>query len=154
MNIRTKQIFIKISVKFDEPLQEVELVEENSAEIPSCSADNLGDESGSEGFNFEYMIYNISEKNISVLESYSEMPNHLPIWPKKTLSSVRQNIGNSTDPRRTQSDFQRACIALSCPYSLLFETCYLIIGSDPKSYYHAQKHPIWQAAMDEEFNSL
>ena len=27
-------------------------------------------------------------------------------------------------------------------------------GSDPKSYYHAQKYPRWQAAMDEEFNSL
>ena len=29
-----------------------------------------------------------------------------------------------------------------------------MIISDPKSYYHAQKDPRWQAAMDEEMNSL
>ena len=65
MNIRTKQIFIEISVCFEEPLQEVELVEENSVEIPSCSADHLGDESGSEGSNFSEIIYDISEKYVS-----------------------------------------------------------------------------------------
>ena len=62
MNIRTKQIFIQISVLFEEPLQEVELVEENSIEIPSYSADHLVDESGSEGYDFEEMISDISEK--------------------------------------------------------------------------------------------
>ena len=30
----------------------------------------------------------------------------------------------------------------------------MIIGSNTKSYYHAQNDPIWQAAMDEDFNSL
>ena len=40
LNIITKQIFIERSVKFDEPLQEVELVEENSTDFPACSADN------------------------------------------------------------------------------------------------------------------
>ena len=29
-----------------------------------------------------------------------------------------------------------------------------MIISDPKSYYHAQKDPRWQVAMDEEMNSL
>ena len=29
-----------------------------------------------------------------------------------------------------------------------------MIISDPNSYYHAQKDPRWQAAMDEEMNSL
>ena len=79
MSIKTKQIFIEICVKFDEPLQEVELVEENSVEIPSCSADNLGDKSGSKGFDFVDMISDISEKNISGSGSDSEIPNHLPI---------------------------------------------------------------------------
>ena len=65
MNIRTKQIFIEISVRFEEPLQEVELVEENSAEIPSCSVDHLGDKNGCEGFYFAEIIYDISEKYIS-----------------------------------------------------------------------------------------
>ena len=38
--------------------------------------------------------------------------------------------------------------------SFLFETCYVIIGSYYKYYYHAWKDLRWQAAMDEEFNSL
>ena len=36
----------------------------------------------------------------------------------------------------------------------MFETYYLMIVSDPNSYYHAHKYPRWKAAMDEEFNSL
>ena len=64
MNIRTKKKIVEKSVIFEEPLQEVELVEENSAEISSCSADHLGDESGSEGSDFSEMISDISEKYI------------------------------------------------------------------------------------------
>ena len=65
LNIRTKQIFIERSVKFDEPLQEVELVEENFVYLPSCSADNLGDKSGSDESNFAELISDISENEIS-----------------------------------------------------------------------------------------
>ena len=50
--------------------------------------------------------------------------------------------------------FQRAGIALSCSDNFLSETCYLIIISDPKSYYHARNDPRWQVSMDEEINSL
>ena len=87
-----KKKIIEISVKFDEPFQGVELVEEISTEIPSYYADQLGDQSGSEGFYIDNMISDINEKNKSGSESYSEMPNHLPTWAKKTLSSVGQNI--------------------------------------------------------------
>ena len=82
------------------------------------------------------------------------MQNNLPTWAQKTLSSVGDNIGNPDDPRRTRSDFQRAGIALSCPDNLLSKTCYLIIISDPKSYYHVHKDPRWKVSMDEEMNSL
>ena len=82
------------------------------------------------------------------------MQNHLPTWAQQTLSSAGENIGNPDDPRRTQSDFQRVGIALSCPDNLMSENWYLMIISDPKSYYHAQKDPRWQVAMDEEMNSL
>ena len=67
LNIKNKQIFIKRSVCFEEPLQEVELVKENTAEIPSCSVDHLDDENGSEGSDFSELIYDISEKDISGL---------------------------------------------------------------------------------------
>ena len=44
-----KQIFIERSVRFEEPLKEVELVEEETAEIPSRSVDHSNDENESEG---------------------------------------------------------------------------------------------------------
>ena len=58
------------------------------------------------------------------------------------------------DPRRTRFVFQREGISLSCPDNLLSKNFYLMIISDLKSYYHAQKDPRWQVAMDEEMNSL
>ena len=82
MNIRTKQIFIERSACFEEPLQEIELVEQKTAEIPSCSADHLDDENGSEGYDISDMISDISEHNISSSESYSNVPTHLPKWAK------------------------------------------------------------------------
>ena len=154
LNIRTKQIFNEGSVQFEEHLEEVELGKEKYAKIPSCSAHYLDDEIGSDGSNIADMIYDISDKNISGSESDSEVQTHLPTWAKKTLSCVRENIGKPADLRRTRSYFQRAGIALSCHDSLLYKTYYLMIGSDPKYYYHARKYSIWQAAMDEEFNSL
>ena len=65
LNTITNQIFIEISVKFDEPLQEVELVEENYVDFPTCSADNLGDKSGSDDSDFLELIFDISEQEIS-----------------------------------------------------------------------------------------
>ena len=82
------------------------------------------------------------------------MQNHLPTWAQQTLSFAGDNIGNSDDPRRTRSDFQRESIALSCSDNLLYENFYLMIISDPKSYYHAWNDRRWQVAMDEEMNSL
>ena len=154
LNIKTKQIFIERSVRFDEPLQEVELVEENSVDFPSCSANNLGDKSGSDDSDFVEMISNISEKEISHSESDSEVQTNLPTWAKNTLSSAGENIGNPANRRRTRYEFQRAGIALSCYDYLLYETYYLMIGSDPNSYYHSKKYPRWKASMDKEFNSL
>ena len=43
---------------------------------------------------------------------------------------------------------------LSCHDYLMFKYCYLMIISDPKSYYHARKDPRWQVSMDEEMKSL
>ena len=137
MNIRTKHIFIERSACFEEPLQEVELVEEKTVETPSCSADHLDDENGSEGSDIADLMFHIREQNKSGSESDSDVSTHLPTWAKKTPSFIGTNIGNHVDLRRTRSDFQRAGIFISCHDSLLYETHYLMIGSDPNSYYHA-----------------
>ena len=46
LDINTKHIIIERRVKFDEPLQEVELVEEKTAEIPSYSTEYLDEKLG------------------------------------------------------------------------------------------------------------
>ena len=154
LNIKTKQIFIERSVRFEEPLQDVELVKEETAEIPSRSADDSDDENGSVSSDISDLMSDISENNISGSESYSNVPTHFPKWATKTLSSARTNVGNSVDQGRTWSYFQRAGISISFHYSLLYKAYYMRIGSDPKPYYHARNDKRWQGAMDEEFNSL
>ena len=113
-----------------------------------------GDENEIVTYDILDMMSDISEHEISGSESDQNDPSHLPKWAEKTLSSAGSNVGNLVDPRRTQSDFQREGIYLSCNDSLISENLYMMILSDPNAYYHARNDPIWQAAMDEEFNSL
>ena len=80
LDIKTKQIIIERSVKFDEPLQEVELVEEKTAEIPSYSIEYLDDEIGGDDPDLDPMISDISVQKSLDTESEPEVQNHLPTW--------------------------------------------------------------------------
>ena len=64
LNIITKNIFIEKSVCFEEPLQDVELDEEETVEIPSYFADHSNDKNRSESSNISDMMFDISENNI------------------------------------------------------------------------------------------
>ena len=85
----------------------------------------------------EPLIFDISDQQETSSISEPEVQTHLPTWARQTLSSVGDNIGNPDDPRRTRSYFQRVGIALSCHEYLLSKFFYLMIISDPESYYHA-----------------
>ena len=52
----------------------------------------MGDESGSEGFGFVELISDISEKDISGSESYSEVQTHLPTWAKRHYLPPRKSL--------------------------------------------------------------
>ena len=129
-------------------------MKEKTVDYPSYSAEYLDDEIGDVDYDLKPLIFDISDQKESSSISEPEVQTHLPTWAKQTLSSVDENIGNPDDPRRTRSNFQREGIALSCHDVLLSETCYLMISSYPKCYYHARKDPRWQVAMEEEMNSL
>ena len=60
LDIKTKYIIIERSVKFDEPLQEVELVKEKTAEFPSYSTEYLDDEIGGDDLDLDPLIFDIS----------------------------------------------------------------------------------------------
>ena len=60
LDIKTKQIIIERSVNFDEPLQDVELVKDKTAEFPSYSNEYLDNEIGGDDSDLDPMISNIS----------------------------------------------------------------------------------------------
>ena len=60
LDINTKQIIIERSVKFDEPLQEVELVKEKTVKFPSYPTEYLDDEIGSDDPDLDPIIYDIN----------------------------------------------------------------------------------------------
>ena len=62
LDIKTKQIIIERSVKFDEPLPEVELVKEKTVDFPSNSTEYLDDEIGGDDPNLDHIISDISDK--------------------------------------------------------------------------------------------
>ena len=118
---------------FDERLQEVELVKEKNVEFPSYSTEYLDDVIGGDDPDLDPLIFYIIVQKTSDAESEPKVQIHLPTWSRQTLSFAGDDIGNSDDPRRTQSDFQRVGIVLYCTDYLLSEYSYLMIISDPKS---------------------
>ena len=88
MNIINKNILIERSVCFEEPLQDLKLVEEETAEIPSLFAEDYGDENESVRYDISDLMSNISENYISDSETYPNEPTHLPKWVEKTPSSA------------------------------------------------------------------
>ena len=60
IDIKTKYIIIKMSVKFDEPLQEVELLKEKTVEFSSYSTEYLDDEIGGDDPDLDPIISDIS----------------------------------------------------------------------------------------------
>ena len=78
LDIKTKQIIIDRSVKFDEPLQEMELMKEKTVEFPSYSIENLDDEIGGDDPELDPIIYYIIVHQSSYAESEPELKNHLP----------------------------------------------------------------------------
>ena len=76
MNLKDSSYWISIpsrssskrSVKFDEPLKEVELVKEKTAEFPSYSTEYLDDEIGGDDPDLDPLISDISVQQSSYAE--------------------------------------------------------------------------------------
>ena len=64
LDIKIKYIIIERSFKFDEPLQEVELVTEKTAEFSSYSTEYLNDVIGVDDPDLDPMNSDISEKKM------------------------------------------------------------------------------------------
>ena len=78
MNIKNEKVLIERTVCFEEALQDLKLVEEETAKPLPLSDEDSGDENESSCSNVLDVIYYISENEISGSESYPNDPTHLP----------------------------------------------------------------------------
>jgi hypothetical protein len=63
-------------------------------------------------------------------------------------------VGEPADPRRTRSQFEGVTHALITIEPLLPMNFYMVLASDPQSYAEVARNHYWEAAMNEEYNSL
>eukprot|EP00253_Pinus_taeda_P026310 PITA_26310 len=63
-------------------------------------------------------------------------------------------VGDNSDSRRTNSEFIEPPLALTTTEPTPSRHCHLVQSSDPHSYVQAARHPSWEFAMEEEYNSL
>jgi hypothetical protein len=71
-----------------------------------------------------------------------------------TLQDVGDLVGDPTDTRRTQSDFEEPPLALTSTEPFPPRHIFLVQSSDPQSYGEATGNPFWESSMQEEYNSL
>ena len=99
LDIKTKHIVIERSVKFNQPLQEVELVNEKTADIPSYSTEYLDDEIGVDDLDLDPMIsisvcrnHQILNQNLKCKIIFPHGPNrHSP--PQEITMEIRMIQG-------------------------------------------------------------
>jgi hypothetical protein len=77
-----------------------------------------------------------------------------PWWAQHTLQTVKDLVGDPVDPRRTRSQFEGVLHALTTTKPLLPMHYYMVLASDPQSYAKVVGNHYWEAAMNEEYNSL
>lgn len=75
-------------------------------------------------------------------DSSPDFPTAAPLWARQTLKSAGTWVGDSSDVRRTRSEFQSGPHAF---YASAF---------DPQTFQEASSTPEWDSAMHEEYDSL
>ena len=94
MDIIYKKRFIKRSVSFQEPLQDLQLVEEEIVKLLPLSNEDSRDENESICYDISNYMYYLSDNEELVSYSDPNDPPQIPKWEEKTLSYVKSNIGN------------------------------------------------------------
>ena len=84
----------------------------------------------------------------------ASIPTQQRKWAHKLIKAVGDVVGNLDDRRRKRSHYQNDHVSLSHTDPLLPERRFMMMGLDPQTFKEACHDPIWQATMDEEFDSL
>jgi hypothetical protein len=108
------------------------------------------------------LIPRIQMIQIESLHSYAESvhpyvdadPEQRPNWAQTTLQDARDLVGDPVNTRRTRSDLEEPPISLTSIEPFPSRHIFLVQYSYPQSYGKATGNPLWESAMQEEYNSL
>jgi hypothetical protein len=78
----------------------------------------------------------------------------LPKWAKSTLQATGDLARNQLDSRRTRSQHAEPSHVLSASEPTIPMHCYMVQSSDLHLYSEVVGNPLWQAAMQKEYDSL
>jgi hypothetical protein len=85
----------------------------------------------------------------SQCRSFSRFPSgHNPTSGRRNL------VGNPLDSRRTRSQHEDPSHILSSSEPSMPMNCYMVQSSDPHTYSKVVGNPLWEVAMQEEYDSL
>jgi hypothetical protein len=80
-------------------------------------------------------------------------PDSRPKWAKTTLQDAGYLVGDQTDTRRPQYDFEEPPLSLTSiepmPMNIFF-----VYSSDPQSYGETIGNPFWESSMKEEYTFI
>ena len=74
-------------------------------------------------------------------------PESRPKWAQNTLQDVGDLVGNPTDTRRTQFDFEEPPLALTATEPMPPKNIFLVQSSDPRSYGKVAGNPFGESFM-------
>ncbi|KAH9294951.1 hypothetical protein KI387_038539, partial [Taxus chinensis] len=150
MNPTSHELYIERSVKFDEssststspPIEVLQLADSDSdssdddtverAPLPDPPDHQTFESSDSDSSDDEDYVPSHSSEESS--DSEPDPPG--PLWARKTLQSAGDLVGDTSDMRRTRSNF-------------IGRHSFFTSASDPQSFREASGIPEWDSAMDE-----
>jgi hypothetical protein len=95
--------------------------------------------------------------NKQVVHPNKKPASKLQQMPKKahtTLQAVDNLAGNPLDSRRTRSQHEEPSHVFSASEPAMPMHCYMVQSTDPQNYNRVVGNPLWQAAMQKEYDSL
>jgi hypothetical protein len=157
IDISSDQLIIERSVQFEESVSHVPqqlhadtftlppVRDDEHAHVDSYSYESSyseeSDDSDSESVQLDVEL----EHPDAVAE-----PEQRPKWEQNTLQDVGDIVGDLTDTRRNQYDFEEPLIALTATEPFPSRHIFLVQSSNPQSYGDVVGNPFWESTMQED----
>jgi hypothetical protein len=150
IDISSDRLIIENSVQFEESVSHVpQQLHADTFVLPPvrddehAHADSSSNESSDLEDSYDPDTDSIQSDVESVHVDADAEPKLRPKWAKTTLQDVGDLVGDPTDTRRTQSNFEEPPLALTATESMPPMHIFLVQSSDPQSYGEA----LWKSLL-------